>query len=60
LLRKAGVAEQLADDTDVVVSNGVVTTAAAAEDLTDQFAHVFATALAKHRAWERATDPVPA
>jgi catalase len=60
LLRKAGVAEQLADDTDVVVSNGVVTTAAAADDLTDQFAHVFATALAKHRAWERETDPVPA
>jgi catalase len=60
LLRKAGIAEQLADGTDVVVSNGVVSTAAAADDLTDEFAEAFASALAKHRAWERETDPVPA
>jgi catalase len=60
LLRKAGVAEQLADDTDVVVSHGVVSTAAAADDLTDEFATAFASALAKHRAWDRETDPVPA
>jgi catalase len=60
LLRNTGIAEQLADDTDVVVSNGVVSTAAAADDLTDEFWEAFAAALAKHRAWERDTDPVPA
>jgi catalase len=60
LLRNTGVAEQLADDTGVVVSNGVVTTAAAADDLSDEFSEAFAAALAKHRAWERETDPVPA
>jgi catalase len=60
LVRKLGVGEQLADDTDVVVSNGVVSTAAAADDLTDEFSEAFASALAKHRAWERETDPVPA
>jgi catalase len=59
-LRKAGIAEPLADNTDVVVSNGVVSTAAAADDLTDEFSQAFASALAKHRAWERETDPVPA
>jgi catalase len=60
LLRKAGITEQLADDTDVVVSNGVVSTAAAADDLTDEFSQAFALAVAKHRAWDRETDPVPA
>ena len=60
LLRKLGIAEQLADDTDVVVSNGVVSTTAAADDLTDEFADAFVAALAKHRAWDRETDPVPA
>jgi catalase len=60
LLRKAGITEQLADDTDVVVSNGVVSTAAAADDLTDEFSQAFVSAVAKHRAWDRETDPVPA
>jgi catalase len=60
LLRQTGVAEQLADDTDVVVSNGVVSTTAAADDLTDEFAQAFAAALAQHRAWDRETDSVPA
>ena len=60
LLRKTGIAETLAEDTEVVVSNGVVSTAAAADDLTDEFAQALAAALAKHRAWERETDPVPA
>jgi catalase len=60
LLRKTGVAERLAEDTDIVVSNGVVSTAAAADDLTDEFAEAFAAVLAKHRVWERQTDPVPA
>jgi catalase len=60
LLRNTDIAEQLAEDTDVVVSNGVVSTAAAADDLTDEFSEAFVAALAKHRAWERETDPVPA
>nr|WP_156752178.1 catalase [Mycobacterium sp. ACS1612] len=60
LLRNIGIAEQLADDTDIVVSNGVVSTAAAADDLTDEFCDAFAAELAKHRAWDRETDPVPA
>jgi catalase len=60
LLRKLDITERLADDTDVVVSNGVVSTAAAADDLTDEFSEAFATALSHHRAWERETDPVPA
>jgi catalase len=60
LLRKLGIAEQLAEDTDVVVSKGVVSTAAAADDLTDEFSAAFATAVSQHRAWERETDLVPA
>ncbi|HJT94940.1 MAG TPA: catalase [Mycobacterium sp.] len=60
LLREAAVAEQLADSTDVVVANGVVSTTAAADDLSDQFSEAFASVLAQHRAWQRETDPVPA
>ncbi len=60
LVRNTAVAEQLAEGTDVVVSNGVVSTTAAAGDLTDQFCDAFASALAAHRAWDRETDPVPA
>jgi catalase len=44
----------------VVVSRVVVARAAAPDDLTDDFAEAFAAALAKHRAWEREADPVPA
>jgi catalase len=60
LLRNLNLCDQLADDTNIVVSNGVVSTAAAADDLTDEFTEAFAAALAKHRAWDRETDPVPA
>ena len=60
LLRKAGIEEPLADGTDVVTAAGVVSTTAAAGDLSDQFFEAFATELAKHRAWERETDSVPA
>ncbi|MBV9088349.1 MAG: catalase [Mycobacteriaceae bacterium] len=60
LLRKAGVAEQLADDADVVAANGVVSTTAAEDTLPDQFFEAFASALAQHRAWDRETDSVPA
>lgn len=60
LLRKAGVDERLAEDTNVVVAKGVVSTAAAVDDLSEEFMESFAAALAKHRAWERETDAVPA
>ncbi|ORV98783.1 catalase [Mycobacterium kyorinense] len=60
LLPKAGIAEQTADSTKVVDSHGVVTTTAAADDLSDDFFEAFAAALAKHRAWDRETDSVPA
>jgi catalase len=60
LLPKAGITERLAEDTTVTVSTGVVTTAAAADDLNDDFFDAFATELAKHRAWDRAADAVPA
>jgi catalase len=57
LLRKAGIAEPLADGREVVAVGGVVSTTAAEDDLSDQFFDDFATALANHRAWERETDP---
>jgi catalase len=60
VLRKAGIAEPLADGQDVVAVGGVVSTTAAEDDLSDQFFDDFATALAHHRAWERETDSVPA
>lgn len=60
LLPKAGVPERLAEDTNVVVSQGVVSTTAAAGDLTDEFAEAFSSVLAQHRVWDRDTDPVPA
>lgn len=60
LLPKAGISEQTAESTDVVDAHGVVTTTAAAGDLSDDFFNAFAAALAKHRAWDRETDSVPA
>jgi catalase len=60
LLRKAGMPEQIADDTDVVISHGVVTTTAAEDSLPEEFFDAFASTLAKHRAWDRQTDSVPA
>jgi catalase len=60
LLPKAGVTESLAQDTSVMVSRGVVTTTAAADDLNDEFFDAFTAELAKHRAWDRAADAVPA
>lgn len=60
LLRKAGVAARLAEDTEVLNDQSVVTTKAAADTLPEQFAVEFAAALAGHRAWQRRTDPVPA
>ncbi|CAM4261607.1 Catalase HPII [Mycobacterium basiliense] len=60
LLRKAGVGERMADSTDVVADSGVISTTAAVDDLSDDFMDALATALAKHRSWERETDSVPA
>lgn len=60
ILPKAGITEKTAESTDAFVSNGVITTKAAADDLSDDFAEAFAKVLAKHRVWERRTDGVPA
>jgi catalase len=60
LLRKAGMPEQVADDAEVVNSHGVVTTTAAEDSLPEEFFEAFASAMAKHRAWDRQTDSVPA
>lgn len=59
MLAAAGVA-QLADSADVGVQNGVVTSAAGADELPSSFAETFADELAKHRAWQRETAHVPA
>jgi catalase len=45
---------------DVLAAAGVVSTTAADDVLSDQFFDDFAAALAKHWAWERETDSVPA
>lgn len=60
LLRRMDFGERLAEDTDVVEAHGVVSTAAAAADLAEPFFDAFATVLAKHRAWDRRTEAVPA
>jgi catalase len=60
LLRRAGIGESVADDGDVVTAAGVVSSTAAGDALPEQFFDDVASALAKHRAWERETDSVPA
>jgi catalase len=60
LLRAARIETRLADDPEVVSDQSVVTTAAAADTLPDEFVDEFAAALAQHRCWQRHTDPVPA
>ncbi len=60
LLREAGIENRLAQDTDVVSDQSVITTTAAADELPDRFVDEFAAALAQHRCWQRRTDPVPA
>lgn len=60
LLRRAEVNEQLADGSGVVTAHGVVTSTAAEDSLPDEFFDAFASVLAKHRAWDRETDAVPA
>lgn len=60
LLRTAGITNRLAEDTDVLNDQAVITTTAAADELPDRFVEEFEAALARHRCWERRTDPVPA
>jgi catalase len=60
LVRKTGIEEQLATGADVVDSAGLISTTAAADTLPDAFCEFFGSALAKHRAWDRETDMVPA
>jgi catalase len=60
LLRKAGVNESLADSEEIVTSAGVVSSTAAEDSLPEQCFDDFASELAKHRAWDRETDSVPA
>ncbi|MGW0176338.1 catalase [Rhodococcus sp. NPDC003322] len=60
LLRAAGIREELADRADVVVSHGVISSAAASDALPSALFAEFADAVARHRCWDRDTDPVPA
>ncbi|WP_199430116.1 catalase [Qaidamihabitans albus] len=60
LLRRAGVADELADDTGVLVDNGVVSSKAAEQSLPEEFFARLGEELAKHRAWQRRTESVPA
>lgn len=47
-------------DINVVADHGVVTTAAAADDLGNDFGAALAAEIMRYRAWQRATDSVPA
>ncbi|GGM71770.1 catalase [Longimycelium tulufanense] len=61
LLDQPWVSASLArDGAGVVVDQGVVTTPVAGEDLATEFAEALRAELARHRAWERPTDAVPA
>lgn len=64
LLRAAHIENRLASEgdaaTDVVSDQAVVTTTAAADTLPDEFVDELAAVLARHRCWQRQTDPVPA
>jgi len=60
LLRRAGVPSKLADDTETLIDQGVVTTTAAEATLPDGFLAAFLAQLGEHRAWQRKTDAIPA
>ncbi len=60
LLRTAGITNRLAEDTEVLNDQSVITTTAAADELPDRFVEEFAAAFAQHRCWNGSTDPVPA
>ncbi|RSN39240.1 catalase HPII [Amycolatopsis sp. WAC 04197] len=60
LLRRAGVTSKLADDTETLIDQGVVTTTAAEATLPDGFFASFTAQLGEHRSWLRKTDAIPA
>ncbi|WP_063274995.1 catalase [Amycolatopsis keratiniphila] len=60
LLRRAGVTSKLADDTETLIDQGVVTTTAAEATLPDGFFASFTAQLGEHRSWPRKTDAIPA
>jgi catalase len=60
LLPRAGVVEELAEGPEVAVDLGVVTTLAAEAAVPTEFVDTLVEEIAKHRAWGRKTDAVPA
>ena len=60
LLRAAGITFEFATSTTPSVTDGVVTTKAAAGDVDAAFCADFANEIAHHRAWQRRTAAVPA
>ncbi|EME60829.1 catalase [Amycolatopsis decaplanina] len=60
LLRRAGVTSKLADDAEILIDQGVVTTTAAEATLPDGFFASFTAQLGEHRSWQRKTDAIPA
>ncbi|NIJ13123.1 catalase [Saccharomonospora amisosensis] len=60
LLRTGEIIERLADSIEVVDDRGVITTTAEGNALPDDFVTRLTDRLARHRAWERATESVPA
>ncbi|EID52880.1 catalase [Saccharomonospora xinjiangensis] len=60
LLRTAGVTGRIAESTDVMDDQGLITTTAEGDALPEDFATTLLDRLARHRAWERITESVPA
>jgi catalase len=60
LLHHLGVTANVAFGPDVVIDQGVVTSISAENALPDGFFNAFADEIAKHRAWNRETDSIPA
>ncbi|KFU77119.1 catalase [Amycolatopsis lurida] len=60
LLRRAGVTANLADGSETLIDQGVVTTTAAEATLPDGFFAAFLAQLGEHRTWTRKTDAIPA
>ncbi|MGV0627743.1 catalase [Mycolicibacter minnesotensis] len=60
LLSRIGISDPTAEGAGLAVSTGVVTTKAAADELDQEFFEAFAGELARHRAWERSVEAVPA
>jgi catalase len=60
LLDHLGVTANLASGLEVVSDQGVVTSIGAENAFPSGFVDAFADEIAKHRAWERETDTIPA